>query len=238
MHDEGIRTLPQSTPEFWGRARAASLVAGPALVLIPNLMGLNQVGTDASTLAWVRAHEGRYLLGVGILLAGFALLLPAGSRMATALSGRGAALGRIGGALYFVGLVATLATTSTYLLSARLITLRAVDPASALVIKRVGDQDGGVGVFLLVGVLFFAGAVLLVVGLLRGGLIPRWAGAISIVGVLGTMCADIGGAQTPIVVLTLLVWWAGFAAIGAASLSWETVGSPSSSGVTARVAGT
>lgn len=206
---------------FWVRFAALAMLLGPTLVLIANLTGLNQVGADASTLAWVRTHEGRYLLGVTVLLTGFALLLPAGARLATALTGRGVVLGRVGGLLLLVGLVATLATTSAYLLSARLITLPGVDPAAALVIKESGDEDGGIGLLLLVGLLFFVGAVLLVAGHLRARSIPAWAGVLAIVGILATLVADVSGAVTPVLVLALLCWWAGFAGIGRASLSWS-----------------
>ncbi len=212
---------PRTDPaRFWVRFAALALLLAPALVLVANLMGLNQVGTDASTLIWVRAHETRYLLGVAVLLAGFGLFLPAGARLATALTGRGAALGRVGGLLFLVGLVATLATTSAYLLSARLTTLPGIDPNAALVIKRTGDEDGGIGLFLLVGVLLFLGAILLVIGLLRARRIPGWAGILSIVGILGTLVADVSGAPTAMLAAALLVWWAGFAGVAHASLAW------------------
>lgn len=217
-----VRT--HATSRYWTTGAAAALIAGPALLLIPNLMGLNQVGSDESTLVWVRAHEDRYLLGVAILLCGFGLLQIGGIRMATTLTDRGATLGRVGGTLYLVGLTASLVTTSTYLLSARLITLPGVDPAVAHVIKEKGDADGGLGVFLLVGVLFFVGAILLMVGLGRAGRVPTWVAVVGVVGVLATAVADIAGAATPELVVALLLLWAGFAATGRASLSWRGVG--------------
>jgi hypothetical protein len=210
-----------TTNNFWRRSAQAGMVAGPGLLVIANLIGANQTGTDEQTLAWATVHRSSYLASSVLVLVGFGLLMAVGARLATALTGRGALLGMVGGTFYLIGAFATLVTNAVYLLNARLITLPGVDPAAALFIKTAGDQDGGVGLFVMFTPLLEVGVVLLAVGLALEHLVPVAGAAALGVGALAAGAAEIAGAGTGVLVAALLVMFGGFVVTAVCSDDWD-----------------
>lgn len=198
----------------------AGIAAGPVLLLIANLAGVNQTGTDAQTLDYVAAHQAGYLASTVVLLLGFGLLLPAGPFLATPLTGRRWALGTVGAAFAVVGAFACLVTNSGYLLSARMITLPGIDRTAALAIKRVGDEDGGIGLFVMLTPLMAVGFLLLAVGLVLEHLLSVAAAVALAGGALAAETLEVLGAGTPALAAALLVLAAGMAAVAFRSGSW------------------
>ncbi len=218
--------------DIWHRLAAGAMITAPACIAVGNLTGVNQNGTDSATLEWVGNHPGQYFAATAVFLAGMGLLLPAGLRMAGALTDRGSRLGLAGGVFVVIGWVASLITLSTYLLSARLITLPGVDPAVALTIKVKGDEDGGLGLFILLSLFAYVGFLLLAVGLVRARMLPRWAGSAIAFAMVALVVVDVVGAATVVVVLLSLVLLAGFCeAARRSTTEWQQSAGATSAGL-------
>jgi hypothetical protein len=156
------------------RWSGSALMLAGLLIAIPTLFHPSDADPHAfQSAAWAPVHA---LLIVGAILSLFGLigLYRAQAEHTGALGLAGFILNAIGTALVVAALVA----------DAFVIPVLAADPAGQALLDPAGPLFGGaLGlVFLLMGVTFALGTILLGFATARAGVLPRWAGALILVG--------------------------------------------------------
>lgn len=164
---------------------AGALMLGAAAIGIGDLLR-RLVDADAGSAreltAAVSAHPATWLAAAACAVLGAALVLPGLQTLTASVAGRGASATRVGGALFGLGLLASVGHAVAYFGLFSVYADAGVDGPTVDAMDKASESEplliGLIALFLLGLVI---GQLVLVVGLRRAGLLPFWAIAAALV---------------------------------------------------------
>ena len=186
-------TIPHALRDYRTLVAAASLVAGPLLMTIGDLLHPEERMAPVEQIAILVDDASRWYLAHLLLFAGMMVFIPGLLALAALTAARQPAVGYVARILMLVGVAAFASVFVGEMLVGRFV-LDGADPAAAAAL--LGSMFSGpilaaVGPAMLA---FFVGTVAFAVPLMRTGGTLRWAAALILVGTLFIL-AEILSAQ-------------------------------------------